>query len=76
MAAHDATIEPFLNFESTISTTRTFVLDMSITTPRMKSVNMSPEYFGGHSLRHACATELLRKGTGLREIADFLAIER
>ena len=27
---------------------------------------------GLHSLRHACATELLRKGTSLRGIADFL----
>jgi integrase/recombinase XerD len=27
---------------------------------------------GLHSLRHACATELLRKGTSLRAIADFL----
>ena len=27
---------------------------------------------GLHSLRHACATELLRQGTSLRGIADFL----
>ena len=27
---------------------------------------------GLHSLRHACATELLRKGTSLKGIADFL----
>lgn len=27
---------------------------------------------GLHALRHACATELLRKGTSLRGIADFL----
>ena len=30
------------------------------------------EYFGTHALRHACATELLRKGASLSEIADFL----
>ena len=28
--------------------------------------------FGGHTLRRACATELLRKGSSLQEIADFL----
>ena len=28
--------------------------------------------FGLHALRHACATELLRKGTSLRGIAEFL----
>jgi integrase/recombinase XerD len=44
----------------------------SIAVPRMKSLKMSPEHFGGHSLRHSCATELLRKGAGLRDIADFL----
>jgi len=27
---------------------------------------------GPHSLRHACATELLKQGASLREIADFL----
>lgn len=27
---------------------------------------------GPHALRHACATELLRRGSSLREIADFL----
>lgn len=27
---------------------------------------------GTHSLRHACATELLRRGSSLKEIADFL----
>ncbi len=27
---------------------------------------------GPHSLRHACATRLLRKGSSLQEIADFL----
>jgi integrase/recombinase XerD len=28
--------------------------------------------YGMHALRHTCATELLRKGTSLRGIADFL----
>ena len=28
--------------------------------------------FGPHALRHACATELLRKGSSLQDIADFL----
>jgi integrase/recombinase XerD len=30
------------------------------------------EHVGPHSLRHACATRLLKKGASLKEIADFL----
>jgi integrase/recombinase XerD len=43
-----------------------------IVADRMKRLEIKSEHFGGHSLRHACATELLRKGSSLREIADFL----
>jgi len=39
---------------------------------RMLALGIKPEQLGPHSLRHACATRLLRKGTSLREIADFL----
>jgi integrase/recombinase XerD len=39
---------------------------------RMKRLGISSEHFGAHSLRHACATELLNKGSSLRDIADFL----
>ena len=39
---------------------------------RMKKLNIKSQNFGPHSLRHACATELLRKGTSLKDIADFL----
>jgi integrase/recombinase XerD len=39
---------------------------------RLKLYEIDSEHYGGHSLRHACATELLRKGSSLREIADFL----
>lgn len=38
----------------------------------MKKLDIQSKHFGAHSLRHACATELLRKGTSLRDIADFL----
>jgi integrase/recombinase XerD len=44
--------------------------------PAMRSIMNSSGIFsrsyGMHALRHACATELLRKGTPLRSIADFL----
>jgi integrase/recombinase XerD len=43
-----------------------------IVADRMKRLAITSEHFGGHSLRHACATELLRKGSSLKEIADFL----
>lgn len=39
---------------------------------RMKKLKISSTSFGPHALRHACATELLRKGASLRELADFL----
>lgn len=39
---------------------------------QMDSVGITSNNRGPHALRHACATELLRKGTGLRDIADFL----
>ena len=38
----------------------------------MKVLGITAHSLGPHSLRHACATELLRKGTSLRDIADFL----
>ena len=43
-----------------------------IVSKRMLALGIRPEQQGPHSLRHACATRLLRKGTSLREIADFL----
>jgi integrase/recombinase XerD len=43
-----------------------------IVSDRMKRLEIKSDHVGGHSLRHACATELLRKGSSLREIADFL----
>jgi len=39
---------------------------------RMKKLGIESESMGLHSLRHACATQLLRKGSSLRDIADFL----
>jgi integrase/recombinase XerD len=39
---------------------------------RMSALEIRAEQLGPHSLRHACATRLLKKGTSLREIADFL----
>jgi site-specific recombinase XerD len=39
---------------------------------RMKALNIVSMCYGTHSLRHACATELLRRGSSLVEIADFL----
>jgi integrase/recombinase XerD len=44
----------------------------SIVSERMSRVNLESQSHGPHSLRHACATQLLRKGSSLKEIADFL----
>jgi integrase/recombinase XerD len=38
----------------------------------MKRLGIRLRRGGPHSLRHACATELLRRGSSLRDIADFL----
>jgi integrase len=40
--------------------------------PRMKQLGIQSENVGLHSLRHSCATQLLRRGSSLRDIADFL----
>jgi integrase len=39
---------------------------------RLKRQRINAPQRGPHALRHACATELLRRGTPLRDIADFL----
>jgi integrase len=39
---------------------------------RMRKLRIELEHVGPHSLRHACATRLLKKGASLKEIADFL----
>lgn len=39
---------------------------------RMIDLGIKSEKMGTHALRHACATELLRKGSSLKDIADFL----
>lgn len=39
---------------------------------RMKRLKIHAPSMGAHSLRHSCATELLRKGVPLANIADFL----
>ncbi len=44
----------------------------TIVSSRMKLLGIKSVNFGAHSLRHSCATELLRKGSSLQAIADFL----
>lgn len=39
---------------------------------RLKQMDVECDHRGPHSLRHACATRLLRKGSSLKEIAEFL----
>jgi integrase/recombinase XerD len=39
---------------------------------RMQAVGLETASFGAHSLRHSCATELLRQGTSLQNIANLL----
>jgi site-specific recombinase XerD len=44
----------------------------TIICPRIKKLGITTEHFGPHMLRRACATQLLRIGSSLEEIADFL----
>jgi site-specific recombinase XerD len=39
---------------------------------RMKEAGITTEHIGPHALRHACASQLLRKGVAMQDIADFL----
>jgi site-specific recombinase XerD len=39
---------------------------------RFKVLGIQSKGCGPHALRHACATQLLKKGTPLKDIADFL----
>jgi site-specific recombinase XerD len=43
-----------------------------MTSRRMRRLGIVSAHQGPHALRHACATHSLRKGTSLKEIADFL----
>jgi site-specific recombinase XerD len=44
----------------------------SIVSPRIKKLRIATQQFGPHMLRRACATQLLRTGSSLKDIADFL----
>ena len=43
-----------------------------VVSKRVTALGITSEHKGPHSLRHACATQLLKKGSSLMEIADFL----
>lgn len=43
-----------------------------IVASRMKQAAVTSDHIGPHALRHACATQLVRKGVSILDIADFL----
>jgi site-specific recombinase XerD len=40
--------------------------------PKMRRVGIETKHIGPHTLRHACASQLLKKGFSMHEIAEFL----
>jgi integrase/recombinase XerD len=44
----------------------------SLVRRRMQKLGIDTARYGPHALRHSCATELIRQGSSLREIASFL----
>lgn len=44
----------------------------NLVTGRMRDLKIQTVRSGPHALRHACATQLLKRGASLRDIADFL----
>ena len=44
----------------------------SIVSPRIKKLDIATQQFGPHALRRACATQLLRTGSSIKDIAEFL----
>jgi site-specific recombinase XerD len=66
---------PCRNLFVTLSPPYRPVLGHSMSTiigPRMKALGIATDQFGPHTLRRACATQLLRTGSSLKEIAEFL----
>lgn len=45
---------------------------MPVVGPRLRSLGVEIAHHGPHSLRHACASHLLRQGLSLKEIGDHL----
>jgi site-specific recombinase XerD len=43
-----------------------------IVASRMKQAEVTSIHIGPHALRHACASQLLRKDVSMLDIADFL----
>lgn len=70
------TVRPACRHRSVFITLQTPYRPVDNLGPSIRRFLNAPGIFeppcGLHALRHACATELLRKGTSLRGIADFL----
>jgi integrase/recombinase XerD len=43
-----------------------------IVSKRLKALGIESANYGVHALRHSCATHLLRNGSSLKDVADFL----
>jgi integrase/recombinase XerD len=68
---HSSCLEVFMTLKAPIRPLVAHTVS-EVVRSRMRKLGISSKHTGPHSLRHACATRLLRNGLSFVDIADFL----